>query len=94
LRSIDDFTRPREFISPIDDYFGKIVRRWADEEVIPNRRRYDEDWQEHLLIEPAFDQLMGKLGLQRVLFPEDLGGWGLGHSHYMVHTTSAAPLFA
>jgi alkylation response protein AidB-like acyl-CoA dehydrogenase len=83
LRSIDDFTRPREFISPIDDYFGKIVRRWADEEVIPNRRRYDEDWQEHLLIEPAFDQLMGKLGLQRVLFPEDLGGWGLGHSHYM-----------
>lgn len=83
MRTIDDFTRPREFISPIDEYFGKIVRRWADEEVIPNRRRYDEDWQEHLLIEPAFDQLMGKLGLQRVLFPEDLGGWGLGHSHYI-----------
>jgi alkylation response protein AidB-like acyl-CoA dehydrogenase len=83
LRTIDDFTRPREFVSPIDDYFGKIVRKWADEEVIPNRQRYDEDWQEHLLIEPAFDKLMGKLGLQRVLFPEDLGGWGLGHSHYM-----------
>ncbi|MBM4235730.1 MAG: acyl-CoA dehydrogenase [Firmicutes bacterium] len=83
MRTIDDFTRPREFVSPIDDYFGRIVRRWADEEVIPNRRRYDEDWQEHLLIEPAFDQLMGKLGLQRVLFPEDLGGWGLGHSHYI-----------
>lgn len=83
MRTIDDFTRPREFVSPIDDYFGKIVRKWADEEVIPNRQRYDEDWQEHLLIEPAFDKLMGKLGLQRVLFPEDLGGWGLGHSHYM-----------
>ncbi len=83
MRTIDDFTRPREFTSPIDDYFGKIVRRWADEEVIPNRRRYDEDWREHLLIEPAFDRLMGKLGLQRVLFPEDLGGWGLGHSHYI-----------
>jgi alkylation response protein AidB-like acyl-CoA dehydrogenase len=83
MRTIDDFTRPREFISPIDEYFGKIVRQWADEEVIPNRRRYDEDWQEHLLIEPAFDKLMGKLGLQRVLFPEDLGGWGLGRSHYM-----------
>ncbi len=83
MRTIDDFTRPREFVSPIDDYFGKIVRQWADEEVIPNRRRYDEDWQEHLLIEPAFDRLMGKLGLQRVLFPEDLGGWGLGHSHYI-----------
>jgi alkylation response protein AidB-like acyl-CoA dehydrogenase len=83
MRTIDDFTRPREFVSPIDEYFGKIVRQWADEEVIPNRRRYDEDWQEHLLIEPAFDKLMGKLGLQRVLFPEDLGGWGLGHSHYI-----------
>lgn len=83
MRTIDDFTRPREFVSPIDEYFGKIVRQWADEEVIPNRRRYDEDWQEHLLIEPAFDRLMGKLGLQRVLFPEDLGGWGLGHSHYI-----------
>lgn len=82
MRSIDDFTRPREFLSPIDDYFGKIVRQWADKEVIPYRQRYDEDWKEHRLIEPAFNKLMGELGLQRVLFPEDLGGWGLGHSHY------------
>jgi alkylation response protein AidB-like acyl-CoA dehydrogenase len=82
MRTIDDFTRPREYLSPIDDYFGKIVRKWAEEDVIPFRRRYEEDWQEHRLIEPAFDKLMGKLGLQRVLFPEDLGGWGLGHSHY------------
>ncbi len=82
MPSIDDFTRPKEYLSPIDDYFGKIVRQWADKEVIPYRQRYDEDWQEHRLIEPAFDKLMGELGLQRVLFPEDLGGWGLGHSHY------------
>jgi alkylation response protein AidB-like acyl-CoA dehydrogenase len=82
MRTIDDFTRPKEFLSPIDDYFGRIVRQWAEKEVIPFRRRYDEDWQEHRLIEPALDRLMGELGLQRVFFPEDLGGWGLGHSHY------------
>lgn len=82
MRSIDDFTRPKEYLSPIDDYFGQIVRKWAEEEVMPYRRLYDEDWKEHHLIQPAFDSLMGKLGLQRVFFPEDLGGWGLGHSHY------------
>jgi len=82
MRTIDDFTRPLEYFSPVDDYFGKIIRQWAEKEVIPYRRLYDEDWQEHRLIEPAFDKLMGELGLQRVLFPEDLGGLGLGHSHY------------
>ncbi len=80
---MDDFTRPREFLSPLDDYFGRIVRRWAETEVIPYRRRYDEDWLEHRLIEPACDRLMGELGLQRVIFPEEYGGWGLGHSHYL-----------
>ncbi|NLA10813.1 MAG: acyl-CoA/acyl-ACP dehydrogenase [Firmicutes bacterium] len=82
MYSIDDFTRPKEYLSPLDEYLGKIVRKWADEDVIPYRRQYDEDWKEHRLIEPAFDKLMGKLGIQRVLFPEDLGGWGLGHSNY------------
>ncbi len=79
---IDSFTRPKEYLSPLDEFLGQIVRKWAEEEVIPYRRQFDEDWQEHRLIGPAFDKLMGKLGVQRVLFPEDLGGWGLGHSHY------------
>ncbi len=83
MHTIDDFTRPREYLSPLDEYLGKIVRNWAEKEVIPYRRRFDEDWKEHHLIEPAFDKLMGEIGLQRVLFPEDLGGWGLGHSNYI-----------
>ncbi len=83
MHTIDDFTRPREYLSPLDEYMGKIVRDWAEKEVIPFRRNYDEDWKEHNIIEPAFDKLMGELGMQRVLFPEDLGGWGLGHSHYI-----------
>lgn len=83
MRTIDDFTRPLEYLSPLDKPLGKIVREWAEKEVIPKRRKYDEDWEEHRLIEPAFDLLMGKLGLQRLLFPEDLGGFGLGHSNYL-----------
>ncbi len=54
LRTIDDITRPREYLSPLDEYLGRIVRKWADEEVMPHRRKYDEDWKDHHLIEPAF----------------------------------------
>jgi alkylation response protein AidB-like acyl-CoA dehydrogenase len=83
MRTIDDFTRPLEYLAPLDKYLGDIVRAWAEREVIPYRREYDEDWESHRLIEPAFRSLMGELGLQRMLFPEDLGGWGLGHSNYI-----------
>lgn len=79
----DDVTRPLEVLSPLDETLGRMVRQWATEHVVPHRRQYDEDWKEHRLIEPAFKRLMGELGLQRVLFPEDLGGWGLGHSGYL-----------
>lgn len=83
MRSIDDFSRPLEFLSPLDKPLGAIVRKWAEREVMPHRRDFDEDWDAHRLIEPAFDKLMGELGLQRLLFPEDLGGFGLGHSDYL-----------
>lgn len=83
MRTIDDITRPLEYISLLDKPLGNIVRRWAETEVMPNRRRYDEDWEEHQLIEPAFTKLMANLGLQRLLLPEDLGGMGLGHSDYL-----------
>ncbi|MHB8781654.1 MAG: acyl-CoA dehydrogenase family protein [Candidatus Geothermincolia bacterium] len=82
MRTIDDFTRPLEYLSPLDKPLAQVVRDWAETQVIPYRRKFDEDWKEHHLIEPAFDKLLGELGLQRILFPEDLGGWGLGHSNY------------
>ena len=83
MRCIDRITRPLEYLSPMDDLLGPMIRKWADEEVIPLRRRFDEDWQEHRLIEPAFRKLMGEMGLQRLLFPEEVGGLGLGHSGYL-----------
>jgi alkylation response protein AidB-like acyl-CoA dehydrogenase len=83
MRAIDEITRPLEYLSPMDRHLGEIIRSWADNDVIPNRRQYDEDWKDHHLIEPAFKSLMVDLGLQRFLFPEDLGGMGFGHSSYL-----------
>lgn len=87
MRTIDDFTRPLEYMSPLDKPLRKVIRDWAEEYVIPHRRKYDEDYEEHRIIEPAFNKLMGEMGMQRVLFPEDLGGWGLGRSNYMCTAT-------
>jgi len=83
MRTIEDFTRPLENISPMDDPLGRIVRDWAEKYVIPYRRKFDEDYVDHKFIEPAFDKLMGEMGLQRVLFPEDMGGWGFGRSDHV-----------
>jgi alkylation response protein AidB-like acyl-CoA dehydrogenase len=83
MRGCDAITRPIEYLSPVDRLLGELVRRWAEQHVLPHRRRFDEDWREHRLIAPALDELMGKLGLQRVLFPEEHGGWGLGHSAHL-----------
>ncbi len=82
MRTIDDITRPMDYLSPMDAPLRKVIREWADNEVMPYRRRFDEDYKEHRLIEPAFDKLMGEYGMQRVLFPADLGGWGMGGSNY------------
>jgi alkylation response protein AidB-like acyl-CoA dehydrogenase len=83
MRGADAITRPLEYLSPVDQLLGDLVRRWAEEHVLPLRRRFDEDWREHRLIGPALDALMGKLGMQRVLFPQEHGGWGLGRSAYL-----------
>ncbi len=63
MKSIDDFSRPEEYISPMDKHFRSAVRAWVDKDVLPHRRRFDEDWKEHALIEPAFDSLMANKGL-------------------------------
>ncbi|RJP32987.1 MAG: acyl-CoA dehydrogenase [Actinobacteria bacterium] len=82
MRTIDDFSLPLEYTTPLLEPLGNIVRDWAEREVIPFRREYDEDWKDHRLILPAMDKLLGVYGLQRFLWPEDLGGWGMGKSNY------------
>lgn len=83
MRTIDDFSRPLEYLTPLGEQVGEIIRDWVEREVIPYRRLFDEDYLEHRLIKPPFNKLLGEYGIQRILFPEDLGGWGLGHSDYL-----------
>ncbi|HNY64589.1 MAG TPA: acyl-CoA dehydrogenase family protein [Deltaproteobacteria bacterium] len=82
MELFDDFSRPLEYISPLDKHFRHVLRKTLEREVISVRRRFDEDWKDHHLIEPAFDRLMGELGLQKALFPQEYGGWGLARSDY------------
>ncbi len=83
MRTIDDFSRPLEYLTPLGEQVGEIIRTWVEKEVMPYRREFDEDYLEHELILPPFKKLLGEYGIQRILFPEDLGGWGLGHSDYL-----------
>jgi len=83
MRNIDDFSRPLEYLTPLGENVGEIIRDWVEKEVIPYRREFDEDWKDHNLILPPFKKLLGEYGIQRILFPEDLGGWGLGHSDFL-----------
>ncbi|HOD70631.1 MAG: Acyl-CoA dehydrogenase [Deltaproteobacteria bacterium ADurb.BinA179] len=83
MNGFDDFSRPMEYISPLDRHFRSVLRRYIEQEVMPFRRQYDEDWKDHAIIEPAFDKLMGELGLQKALFPPEHGGWGITRSDYI-----------
>jgi len=87
MKHFDEFSRPEEYISPMDTHLRRIIRKWADEEVIPYRREYDEDWKDHKLIHPAFDRIMGQLGIQKSLFPHECGGWNLAASDYLFRSS-------
>ena len=84
MRTIDDFTVPKEYLSPFDKYLKAAIREWADKEVIPYRRKFDEDYKEHKYVEPAFKKLMVDLGFQKSIWPDEFGGWGLGQSNWMM----------
>ena len=82
MKTIDDFTIPQECLSPVDDTLRDMVREWAEKEVIPYRREFDEDWEEHKLIAPAFKKLLVDLGFQKVLFPAEKGGLELSSAGF------------
>ncbi len=83
MRSFEKFPGPADRISPMEKPLRKVIRKWAEEEVMPYRRGYDEDWRDHRLIEPAMKKLCVDLGIQKVLFPQEVGGMGAGSSDYL-----------
>ena len=83
MTAAKSFTWPEEFIPPFADLIISIIRTWAEEEVMPIRRQVDEDWEEGRLYLPPLTKLLGEYGMQRFLFPDDLGGMGMGGSNYL-----------
>ncbi len=81
--SIDDFARQKEYISPMDGQYGPIMRDITDNEIIPNRGKFDEDWLDHKYVEPIMkDILVDKGSLQKALFPTDYGGLSFNYLEY------------
>ncbi len=89
MRTIDDFTRPLEYISPMDGLLGSIFREWVEKDVMPYRRQFDEDYLEHHLIHPPFNRLLGAVRLAAHDLPRGPGG--MGHGEVQLHVRGRLP---
>jgi alkylation response protein AidB-like acyl-CoA dehydrogenase len=69
------FPVPVEWLGEVDLSMTSTVSGWADAEVMAGRLEHHEDY-EGLLV-PAMRKLFIDIGLQAMLWPDDLGGGGL-----------------
>jgi alkylation response protein AidB-like acyl-CoA dehydrogenase len=74
MPTIDDFIRPREWVSDFVSDLGKVIRKWAEDRYVPIRQRVDEDWAEHQVIEPLLKEVLVDLGINAAFFPAEAGG--------------------
>ena len=74
MPTIDDFIRPKEWVSDFLSDLGKVLRKWGEERYVPIRQQVDEDWQEHKLIEPLLKEVLVDLGINSAFFPAEAGG--------------------
>ncbi|MCK4785734.1 MAG: acyl-CoA dehydrogenase family protein [Desulfobacteraceae bacterium] len=74
MPTIDNFIRPREWVSDFTTELGKVIRRWGEEKYIPIRQQVDEDWSEHKLIKPLLKEVLVDLGINAAFFPAEAGG--------------------
>lgn len=74
MPTIDNFIRPREWISDFTTELGKVIRRWGEEKYVPIRQQVDEDWSEHKLIKPLLKEVLVDLGINAAFFPAEAGG--------------------
>jgi len=59
-------------------HLRKAVREFAEEEIAPHVMEWDEDQ----IFPMEVIRKLGKLGYMGAIFPEDLGGAGLGYIEY------------
>jgi len=48
--TIDDFIRPKEWVSDFVCDLGRVIRKWGEERYLPIRQQVDEDWKEHSIV--------------------------------------------
>lgn len=74
MATIDDFIRPREWVSDFLKDMGKVIRQWGEDRYVPIRQNVDEDWREHKLIKPLMKEVLVDLGVNAAFFPAEVGG--------------------
>ena len=74
MPTIDDFVRPKEWVSEFVSDMGKAIRIWGEERYIPVRQQIDEDWRDHALVKPLMKEVLVDLGLNAAFFPAEAGG--------------------
>lgn len=85
--SFDKLSVHNGSISKMEEPFRGILRDLVEKEIMPHRREYDEDWQEHRFVEPVLHRICVDIGIQKSLLPQEFGGWSLGQSDYMMALT-------
>jgi alkylation response protein AidB-like acyl-CoA dehydrogenase len=74
MPTIDNFIRPKEWVSDFVSDLGRVIRKWGDERYIPIRQQIDEDWKEHKLVTPMLKEVLVDLGINAAFFPAEVGG--------------------
>lgn len=74
MPTIDDFIRPKEWVSDFISDMGRVLRDWGQDKYIPIRQQVDEDWKEHKLIKPFLKEILVDLGINAAFFPAEFGG--------------------
>jgi alkylation response protein AidB-like acyl-CoA dehydrogenase len=74
MPTIDDFIRPKEWVSDFVTDLGHVIRKWGEEKYMPIRQHVDEDWAEHKMIEPLLKEVLVDLGINAAFFPAEVGG--------------------
>ncbi len=74
MPTIDDFIRPKEWVSDFVTEMGRVIRKWGEEKYMPIRQKIDEDWKEHKIVETLLKEVLVDLGINSAFFPVEVGG--------------------
>ena len=74
MPTIDDFIRPKEWLSDFMIDIGKVLRKWGENRYYPIRRQIDEDWKDHDLIKPLLKEVLIDMKVNAAFFPAEVGG--------------------